>query len=361
MKVKMKGESSIGFAFYILADTFFVSKGLGADGLCALNIAVPMYNVINGCGLMISIGAAARYVICKAQKNDREADRIFSNAFIFSGIIALIFFVIGLFLPYQLASLLGAKGEILPMAGNYLKVLFLCGAVYLYNNLFVAFIRNDGDPKLAMWATLMGTVLNIFLDYIFIFKLHLGMTGAALGTACAPALGILISSIHLFRKKNGFHLVKKSLSNQIILKNLSVGFSSFVTEVSAGLVIIIYNLLILQIAGNVGVAAYGVIANIALVVSYIYIGISQGMHLYFTGAFFSGFNILASMYFSAKEQVRPAHMISVFRGFLLMIPVVYAMAYFFSLKGIWLSVPVTEGIVSIYAIVLLYRQRRIAK
>lgn len=149
--------------------------------------------------------------------------------------------------------------------------------MFSLNHLFIAFVRNDGNPRLAMHATLWGSILNIVFDYIFIFPMKLGMFGAALATGMAPIIGIVIASFHMICKKNQYHFVKESYELGIFLETVKLGFSSFINEMSSGIVIFVFNRIILIIAGTIGVAAYGVIANIALVFTSLFTGLGQGI------------------------------------------------------------------------------------
>ena len=140
----------------------------------------------------------------------------------------------------------------------------------------MAFVRNDGNPSVAMAATLFGSLFNIVFDYILMFPLGLGMQGAALATGCSPIVGILICCIHFKSSKCTITLKPVRLSVKRLLHSCHVGISSFVAELSSGVITIVFNMIILNIAGNTGVAAYGVIANTSLVAVSLFNGISQG-------------------------------------------------------------------------------------
>ena len=267
----------IGLSCYILADTFFIARGIGADGLTALNLALPVYSVINGSGLMISMGGATRYSISRGN-GDKQAFRdIFSHALYFTIILSILIVILGITSTKSLALLLGADGTTLAMTSSYLRILMLFTPFFMCNNLLTCFVRNDGAPELAMTGMLIGTLGNIILDYLFIFPLHLGMKGAAMATTAAPCMGILILSTHFWRRKNQFHfhIVRPSLRR--LFDICALGASSLIAELSSGVVIIVFNLILLKISGNLGVAAYGIIVNIALVLISIYTGIAQGI------------------------------------------------------------------------------------
>ncbi|MBR1866821.1 MAG: MATE family efflux transporter [Lachnospiraceae bacterium] len=267
----------IGLSCYILADTFFISKGLGVNGLTALNLAIPVYSFLHGCGLMLGMGGSTKYSIYKGQRDVSASDRIFTNAVCFAAVLAVLFVCAGIFLSHTITGLLGADAEVADMTNTYLKVILMFSPAFLMNNILICFVRNDGGPKRSMLAMLGGSFSNILLDYIFIFPLHMGIFGAVLATGLAPFISMLILSGHFLKKRNAFHLKKETPQLAVIGNILSLGVPSLVTEVSSGIVILVFNNLILKLDGNVGVAAYGVVANLSLVVVSIYTGIAQGI------------------------------------------------------------------------------------
>ena len=410
----------IALSCYILADTFFVSKALGADGLAALNLAIPVYSFINGSGLMIGMGGGIKYSIAKSQGAAQRADQTFTNSAVLTAVIAACFFLTGLLASGPLALLLGADGTVYEMTRTYLQVILLFAPMFMTNNLLLCFIRNDGAPQLSMAAMITGSLSNVVLDYVFMFPFGMGIFGAVLATGMAPVISILVLSPYLFRRKNQFHLRKCRISGKLALGIFSSGLPSLITEVSSGIVMIVFNTIILGIAGNIGVAAYGVIANLSLVVMSIYTGISQGIQpllssgygtgnrkktqsvlryalvsallisvlvyasvffgaepiaavfnseqnatlqsiavtglkIYFTACVFAGFNIILSVYFTSTENALPAHIISILRGFVVIIPMAFLLSAAAELTGVWAAFPATELIVSLIGAGLFFR------
>lgn len=269
----------IGISCYILADTFFISNALGALGLAALNFSLPVYNVMHGFGMMFGIGGGTKFTVFKSQGSHENACIIFTHSIILGLITGIIMFLIGRLFSVPLSQLLGADGEVLAITNTYLKTVLFFAPFFVLNNVLIAFVRNDKNPRLAMLAMLLGSFANIVLDYIFIYPLGWGMFGAAFATGLSPIISMCILSFHFARKDNSLHLVLTRTS--IDLKSTSkiitsLGIPAFITELSSGIVLLAFNLIISGISGNVGVAAYGIIANIALVIIAIFTGISQG-------------------------------------------------------------------------------------
>ena len=267
----------IGYSCYILADTFFIARGIGPDALAALNLVLPAYSLMNGTGLMIGMGAAARFALSSAAPRDNIHRTVFTHAVHLCILAAVIFSCAGALLPSHIASLLGADADTIGYASDYIRILLIFSPLFLGNNILLCFVRNDGSPRLSMAGMIVGSLTNIVLDYVFIYPLGMGMTGAAAATATAPVVSMLIMSAHFIKKKNNFRLVSAKVS-LIRWKDIcSLGVSSLITEMSSGIVIIVFNLLILDISGNMGVAAYGILANIALVLVSVFTGIGQGI------------------------------------------------------------------------------------
>lgn len=269
--------SQLGVSCYILADTYFISKGVGADGLTALNLAIPVFSVMNGCGFMLGIGSGTKYGIMKGTGNEKRGDVLFTSSLCVVTVLAVIFMLIGLLAADPITVLVGANAEVYDMTRTYLQVILLFSPMFMINNLLGAMIRNDGNTSLAMTAMLSGCLFNIVFDYIFVFPMGLGLFGAVLATAVAPIISILILLQHFVKKKNQFRLIRVRPDVRLVASAAGLGVPSLVTEVSSGLVIAVFNLLILGLAGNIGVAAYGVVANISIVVIAIYNGIAQGV------------------------------------------------------------------------------------
>lgn len=269
----------IAYSCYTLADTFFVSADLGTNGLTALNLAFPVFCMISGAGLMIGIGGSSRFSILKSRSKSKTADQIFTNAFILVFMLAAIFFFAGFFASRPLTKLLGADSQVFEITNIYLKTLMLFAPAFMLNHLLQCFVRNDGHPSLSMAAMITGSFSNIILDYIFIFPFNMGIFGAAFATGLSPVISMLILLPYFIKKNNSFHFISTNLvqMKKNIGKILANGIPPFLTEAASGVVMLVFNFIMLRIAGNVGVAAFGVISVISLVVISLYTGLSQGM------------------------------------------------------------------------------------
>lgn len=242
----------LGLSCYILADTYFVSNRMGTNGLAALNLAIAVYSLIHGTGLMIGIGGATRYTISRSQGKTRRASEAFWDSLVLGMAAAAFFMAAGVFGAEFFAKLLGANEEILPLTAVYLRTILCFSPCFILNNIVLAFVRNDGSPRLSMTGMICGSLGNIVLDYIFMYPLGWGMFGAAFATGLAPVISLSILSTFFIKKRNHFHLIIHRVRFGTVRDLCGLGNSAFINEVSSAVVLIVFNLLILRISGNVG-------------------------------------------------------------------------------------------------------------
>lgn len=267
----------LGLSCYILADTFFVAKALGTSGLAALNLSISVFSIVHGIGLMLGIGGATRFNISKNSGDSSRSNTAFCHALIGGAFFSILFLLIGLFLPAPLSGLLGADSFTLPFTKIYVSTILKFSPCFILNNILLAFIRNDDNPRLSMTAMLVSSLSNILLDYLFMFPLSMGIFGAALATSLSPVISMCILSVHFFCKKNTFSIQKCKIALSSLLDIAALGFSALITELASAIVLITFNLIILRIGGNTNVAAYGIVANIALIITAIFVGVAQGI------------------------------------------------------------------------------------
>ena len=307
----------LGVSCYILADTFFIAGGLGSNGLAALNLALPIYNLLKGCGMMLGIGSAVKYSIYREQGKEEQTRQLYGTTILTADLLGIVFLCAGAVGAEGIAGLLGADDVVRDMTATYLRMMLLFAPVFLLNDIGISYVRNDGNPRLAMAAMITSSFTNIVLDYIFIFPMQLGMWGAIFATCLAPCISIGMLLFHCIGNSVGIPIQQKAKMRTSrrgrlcvasararkcatgahfifvigkrarpdvkgfhisMLKEVGkLGFSSFVTELSSGIVIIVFNMILLHIRGNLAIAAYGVIANISLVVMAMFTGVAQGM------------------------------------------------------------------------------------
>ncbi len=265
----------LGVSCYIIVDTFFISLAAGTDGITVLNLALPVFSVIFALGSMIGVGSATRFALLRAG-GDRQAEEYFSNALLWVVLLGALFLAAGILIPDRIIALLGGDDQIVALGVPYNRIFLLFAPFFMANYVVSAFVRNDNAPTLAMVGTMAGSLCNIFFDYLFMFRLGMGLAGAALATAVSPVVSILVCGTHFFRPENTVRFVKRKPSLRLLLSSAQLGIYALIGELSSGVTITVFNFLILGLAGNVGVAAYGVVANFAMITTAIFNGISQG-------------------------------------------------------------------------------------
>lgn len=414
---------TVGVSCYILADTWFIAGGLGSTGLAALNLAIPVYSLLCGVGMMLGMGGATQYTLAAAGQDRKKTSRVWTTTLVLGLLFSVPFVLTGLFGADAAATLLGADAQTLADTATYLRWLTIFAPAFLTNYILQAFLRNDGSPHLSTWAQLGGSFVNIVLDWVFIFPCHMGMFGAILATCLSPVTSLLVMLVHFRSKRNHLHLSPLRPEWEIIRRDFSLGFPSFVTQVSAGIVMFVLNTIFLKLAGNTGVAAYGVIANISCVTTAVSNGIAQGMQplasassaagddrrmrtclryglvtvlafslltcaltllapgpivasfnseqdpvlqqiavqglrLFFLSTPFAGICIILSTWFTSVQDPKPAHLMSLLRGLILVVPLSYLFAIWWGITGAWLAVPVTEAITAALGSLLYVRYLR---
>lgn len=394
-------------SLYILADTFFIAKSVGANGITALNLVLPLYNLIYAIGAMLGVGSAIRFSIEKNHKDGKDAGYFF-HAMLWATLIGFIFVLLGIFVPDRLLQLLGADAEIIATGTSYTRIFMTFAPFFMWNHICNAFVRNDGSPSIAMAATLVSSLFNIVMDYVLMFPMGLAMRGAALATAFSPIVGVTICCIHFASKKCSISFRPVLPSIRKLGYSCQVGVSAFVGEISSGVITVAFNMIILHLAGNTGVAAYGVVANTSLVAVSLFNGIAQGaqplvsecygkgrftevkkvvrmgmktafglavlllvginlwaepivrifnsennatlsnlaesgLKLYFIGFLFAGINIVGTSVLSAVESVRWAFTASIMRGFIVILICAFVLSALFQMTGVWLAFPTAEA------------------
>lgn len=413
----------VGISLYILADTFFISEAVGADGITALNLVLPIYSIIFAIGAMLGVGSSIRYAVARNQGRP-DVDTYFVNALFWGTLVSLVFVILGVKAPDKVMMLFGADADIVRVGVSYTRIFMVFAPCFVWNHICNAFVRNDGAPTVAMAATLSSSLFNIVMDYVFMFPLGMGMAGAALATAVSPLIGVAVCCIHLLSKRSHVSLRWKKPSFRRLMFSCQVGISALVGEISSGVITVLFNMLILDLAGNVGVAAYGVVANIALVAIAVCNGISQGMQplisacyaqgkhmevkqllwmgvrtvltfaivlvgcmyiwttpianlfnrdhdvlletyaihglkLYFIGFLFAGINIVGTGIFSAMEEAKASFVISLLRGFVLICLSALLLAHLFGMTGVWLAFPVAEALTLLFVFVIFKKRKYI--
>jgi len=251
-------------ALFTVVDGIFVGNGIGSDAMAAVNISAPIFMIITGVGLMFGMGGGILTSINLSQGKKKVANINFTQSVIALVFISLVMTLLLTIFPHKIATLFGSD-EYLDMVVEYL---FWFSISLPFTVLVVAlpfFIRLT-NPKISMWAMLAATVVNIILDYLFIFVFKWGLFGAAIATDIGEFVGAAIMIIYLFRHSIAIRFVWLKLSVKSLLLTLrnvgymiKLGFSVFLSEITISVMIISGNYVFMDYMGADGVAAYSVI------------------------------------------------------------------------------------------------------
>ncbi|WP_297438184.1 MATE family efflux transporter [uncultured Clostridium sp.] len=396
----------LGLSLCILCDAMFIGQKFGALGVAALNITYPVYSLMTALYLMLGVGGATLIGIYMGQKNYKSINKIFTTSII--GIIVLyIFFLIArTFFMDDIVSIIGASEKTFAYTKSYLDVIMIFSGPYMILGAMNVFIRNDSNPKLAMMSVIMTNIVNIVLDYVFLFICGYGIWGVALATSLGQIAGLIVLSAHFIKKKNTFHFHTKSFDFKFLFKISKIGIPSFISSLTTGVVIIAFNFVSYNLLGNVGLSAYGVVNNIAVSFLAIFSGLAQGvqplvsinfgaknhnrvvrfiklsrviaflvgasmfiiaflfpvqiihifatgdalfMHqatvgmiIYFASFMLAGVNVLNIAAIQAIGEFKISTTLSLLRGFVYMLIFLFILSKSFGMMGLWVTMPVVE-------------------
>lgn len=403
----------------IVIDGIFVGNGVGEVALAGVNIAVPVFSIIISIALLIGTGGGALYSMAMGNNDPHQAKTIFSISIVLVTVITIIASLVSYVNIELIARLFGATDQTLPYVIDYMTILLIFSLFITFEVCLSIFIRNDGDPQLATLGLVVVAIVNIILNYWMVFTLELGVTGAALATIIASFAGILIYMLHFLKKGSGLKLVKIRWKKRDLFAIGSIGFPSFLSEAGMGIFVVGYNVAMAYHIGTNGLAAFSVInylhafmflafigigSTIQPMISYYYgakkfeaikttiriaeatggiLGIlfisigyfgadflvsifgitsaevstlaADGLKLFFLGYLFMGLNFIYMTYYQSIGQIKPSIGITLFRGIILLIITLIVLPFIFGINGIWLALPVSEGIVAI-ALLLFARK-----
>lgn len=392
----------------IVIDGIFIGHGVGANGLAAVNIAVPVFSFFYGIALWLGIGGATTYSIYVGQGKLKEARERFSLSFVTAVIATVLISIVSLWRLEGLAYFFGANDEIIHEVLDYMSVILTFGLVFVLESLLSIFIRNDGNPMLAMVSLIVAAVGNILLNYLFIFVYAWGVKGAAYATVLATVIAFFVMLLHFLWPKRNLAFVPFTWRWQRLQQILSIGFPSLISEVAIALVTLGYNIAFMRLIGELGVASFSIVNYLHSMAALMFVGIGSalqplvsfyygaklyermeeslrfavitalsfgllsfglgfgfagpltlmfnaedpalydltvtGIRLFFINYIFLGINIVYSTYYQSVGLVKLSLLITVSRSILLVLLLLVSLPFLFGTTGVWLVVPIAEGV-----------------
>lgn len=409
-------------AVYTFTDTFVVGQKLGAIALGAMGVCTPVLTVTYAFGFLFGMGGCSRYAIAVGQNKRDKADRIFSSAVfatIVTGVTAAV--ILNMF-ARPFAYFLGASDDNIAYVMPYLRVLLVYIPGFMMDIVMMCFMKNEGHPNIAMIATIVGTSMNVVLDFLFVFGFGWGMFGAAFATALCSGLGCGLNIAFAYAKKMHIRFRKSAVSLKEIPKTMRNGISVLVLESSSGIVTFVYIAQSQKLYGTEGAAVYTIIMNWSLICINLVMGIAQaaqpllgmaygkgkldhvrdyrrysvlgafilgalfliigysmtgtlvsvfasddqtvlrlaenGFRLYLPAYLLMGPGIVLGYYFQSLGMSEQSLLVMLARGIILPCILAFIMPVMFGASGLWMAVPAAELITSLLAFGLFRQSGR---
>lgn len=264
-------------ALYTIIDGIFVGQGLGDNALAAVNIVLPFTVMLVGIANMMAVGGGALVSKNIGAKNIEKAVNIFRQVMKFLLIIAVIISLVCAIFAESIVKMLGSTEVLQNFAVEYLRYYALFCIPNLIGIALNSFVRNDNQPKLAMTSTIAGAVTNIVLDYIFIFIFGLGIKGAAIATGFAQMVTVGMLLPHFIKKKGNLTIKNAKLEKDTLKDLLNIGFPSFLSQISFSIIVLMHNIVIVKLMGEVGVSAYSILNYIGTNIYMVLFGLTLGV------------------------------------------------------------------------------------
>jgi len=394
-------------SIYGVVDGLFVSNFVGKTAFAAVNLVIPFTLVLGAFGFMLGTGGTALVAKTLGEGKQEEANRIFSMLIYFAIGLGLVLTMLGIAALKKILLKMGADDAMLGCGMIYGRLVLLGIPFYMLQNMFQNFLIAAEKPQLGLIVTIAAGVTNMVLDALFIAVLGWGVAGAAVATALGQCVGGLIPFVYFARKNSSrLALVKTKLLGGALLRTCTNGSSELVSNISMSSVGMLYNAQLMKVAGENGVAAYGVILYVNFIFIAIYLGYAygsapivafnygagkkaelqnvlkkslklllgtgivllsigvlfagvlsglfvgydaqlyamtvRGLRFYAVSFLLSGFNIFGSSFFTALNNGMVSAAISFLRTVVFEVAAVLILPLFFGLDGVWCAITVAE-------------------
>ena len=265
---------------YNVMDGIFVGQGVGSAALGAVNIGVPFITFAVAIVAMFPMGGATIIAIRMGRDDKDGANNAFMTALTLTVLTAVILTVVGTVFSQQIVDLSGARKlgeEMRRMSADYLFYYSAFSLPMLMSNCLSVFVRNDGSPTLSFVGMCAGAVSNIFLDWLFIFPLQMGVIGAAVASGLGQIVSLLVLLSHFIRKHGNLRIRHFTIQPVLIKKICKRGAPEAVTQLTTPVTALCYNLVLAGLVGDIGVSTYSVLSFIYSLANAVLSGVAQGL------------------------------------------------------------------------------------
>lgn len=288
-------------SLYNIVDQIFIGHGVGYLGNGATTVVFPLTVIALGLSLFIGDGTGAFLSICLGKKDYASGKKAVGSSITVLITTSLVLTLIFILNRNQILMTFGATTNNMPYAITYFKYIMIGIPFFMFATAVNAIIRADGNPQFAMLSMVVGAVINIVLDAVFIFVFKWGMMGAGLATSLGQVVSAIVSSSYLFRMNNIKLNIKELLPSKVLLKSLPLGFSSLITQISIVLTLAFTNNALVtygaisKYGSDIPLTAFGIIMKILQIIISVIVGIAIGAQP------IVGFNLGAKKYDRIKK------------------------------------------------------------
>lgn len=273
-------STMVFLSLYTIIDGVFISRYVGANALSATNIVYPVINLVLGTSIMMATGGSAIVAILLGEKKEKRARSIFTSLTITVFCIGILISVIGNLLIEDIIYLAGSTEELYNDCYDYLSFTLYFVPIAILKTYFDYFLVTAGKPELGLLSGMIGGIINMVLDYVFIVLLNLGVRGAALATQMGMVIPVLIALsyfVYFSRKRGVLYFEKPIFQFHTIIKACTNGSSEMVTQISTGITTYLFNIKMLQYIGVDGVGAITIVLYSQFLLTSIILGFSSGI------------------------------------------------------------------------------------
>lgn len=265
-------------SLYTIVDTIYVGRYVGANGIAAITVVMPISFLIGSLGMSVGVGGASLISRSLGEGNKDKAFRTFGNMILMTVSLALSIVALGFIFSDQVLNLFGGKGEILEPAKDYFTILLLGVPFLAWAMMSNNVIRAEGYPRMAMLTLIIPALANIILDPIFIIYFEMGMKGAAWATTLAYVFSAIYTVFFFKSDKSEMQISPKSIvvDRQIIKEITSVGSVTLARQGTISLLSIVLNNSLFAYGGEIAVSVYGLINRVMLFLNFPVLGVTQG-------------------------------------------------------------------------------------
>lgn len=265
---------------YNVVDGIFVGQGVGPAALGAVNIGVPFITFVVAIAAMFPMGGATVVAIRIGREDKDGANCAFMTALSLTLLLSVILTIIGMLFSQQIVDLSGASRlstEMRKMSTDYLFYYSAFSVPMLMSTCLSVFVRNDGSPTLSFLGMFVGAAANIFMDWLFIFPLNMGVIGAAIASGLGQVFSLIVLLSHFIRKKGELRIKLFKVDFSLVRKISKRGVPEAVTQLTTPVTALCYNLVLARMIGDIGISTFSVLSFIYSLANAILSGVAQGL------------------------------------------------------------------------------------